>query len=63
MRIAGNIRRARRRRKLNQSQLARLIGVTRACVSYWEGGHGEPLFKNLRKIARVTKTPLAELVG
>lgn len=47
---------------LNQSQLARLVGVSRQAVSEWEKG-AEPKLGALRKVARVTKTKLAELVA
>jgi transcriptional regulator with XRE-family HTH domain len=60
--IGRRIARVRRRMKLNQSQLALLVGVSRQAVSEWEKG-AEPKASHLRKIARVTKTPLAELVG
>ena len=41
----------------------RLVGVSRAYISYLEKGHGEPSLGTLRKIARVTKTSLSDLVG
>ena len=61
--LGRRIARARRKAKLNQSQLARLIGVTRASVNGWEKRGGNPRLDNLRKIARITRTPLSELVG
>ena len=62
MSLARAIQGARRKKGLNQSQLARLVGVTRQAVSDWEKGI-DPTLANLRKVARVTQTPLAELVG
>lgn len=63
MTIAKRIRQARKAAGLNQSQLARLLEVTRASVSSWEKGGPGPHLKNLKKIARATKTSLGSLVG
>jgi transcriptional regulator with XRE-family HTH domain len=59
----ARIRAARRRAGLNRSELARKIGVTPAAVSGWELGAPGPLLKNLKKISKATKTPLATLLG
>lgn len=56
------IRAAREKRGLSQPQLADKLGVTRAAVGGWERG-ADLTLGNLRKIARVTKTPIAKLVG
>lgn len=62
MTTARSIARARRRRRLTRAELAKLVGVTRQAVYDWETGKGIRL-GNLKKVARVTKTPLAKLVG
>lgn len=59
--LSKKIRDARLAAGLSQSELARKLGVTTQSVSWWETG-GDPRLSHLRKIARVTKTTVAELV-
>ena len=42
---------------------AEKLKVTLSAASQWESGRKQPKLDNLRKIARLTKTPLAILVG
>lgn len=60
--VGRRIAAARRKMGLNQSQLARLLGVSRQAVSLWEKGT-EPTIRSLRKVSRVTKTPMVDLLG
>lgn len=55
--IGARIREKRKERKLNQEQLAELVGVVRQTVSSWENGNFEPDRKNLAKIALALGTP------
>lgn len=60
--VSKGIRGARLSRNLSQAELAKHLGVTAQAVSWWENG-GEPTLGNLRKIARITKTSLADLLA
>lgn len=62
-RVSRNIRSARGNANLTRKQLAKRIGVTVQALSYLELGYGDPRLSTLRKIARATKRPLAELVA
>ncbi len=46
-----------------QKWLAGKLGVTISAISQWETGAKTPTLANLRKLSRVTKTPLAQLFG
>lgn len=61
--VSRNIRSARKDAGLTQEQLAKRVGVTVQAISYLELGRADPRLNTLRKIARATKTPLAELVA
>lgn len=50
------IRRARRSAGLNQAELARAVGVTRAAVSFWENGHSAKIEStNLNRLCKKLK--------
>lgn len=63
MKIAKNIVRARKRKKLSPSQFATLMGVSRSLVFYWEHGGPGPRYDRLPKIAAVLDTTVQELLG
>lgn len=48
---------------LTQTQLAKLIGVTHAAISYWENGVNIPNIADCLKMADVLDIGLDELVG
>ncbi len=51
------IARARRAAGINQSELARKIGITRAAVSFWENGHTDKIEgSNLTRLCKILKT-------
>jgi transcriptional regulator with XRE-family HTH domain len=51
---SGNfIEQARKRKNLSQAQLAELVGVSRASISLYETGAGDPSYKVLGKLAEV----------
>lgn len=49
---------ARKRKLLNQKQLAALIGVTPLTISRWEKEHAEPTTGNVETIGRVLEYPV-----
>jgi len=49
------IKRLREQKHMSQSDLARAIGVSRACVNNWEQGQGDP--------SRALLLPLAQVLG
>jgi|SRR6185437_15588639 HTH-type transcriptional regulator, cell division transcriptional repressor len=57
MNIAKIIREGREKLDLNQSQLAKLVGVSPQAVQQWEAGVTQPRGKRLNKIAQVLKLP------
>jgi transcriptional regulator with XRE-family HTH domain len=59
---ARRIKRARKKKSLSRAELAARVGVSRQAVYDWENG-AEAKLHNLVKVAAVTDTPLAELVG
>ena len=61
MNIAKIIREGREKLDLNQSQLAKLIGVSPQAVQQWESGATQPRGKRLNKIAEILKLPLAQM--
>jgi transcriptional regulator with XRE-family HTH domain len=59
MDIARIIREGREKLKLNQSELAELVGVSPQAVQQWEAGATQPRGKRLNRIAEVLKLPPA----
>lgn len=60
---SDRLRTARKRRGLNQSQFAALIGVTRAAVNYWESGRREPNMHSICKVSSALKVPVTFFYG
>lgn len=63
MQIGDRIRRARQSAGMSQRQLAEAVGVTHGLVGQWESHRKAPGRENLRKIAEVTTTDPAVLLG
>ena len=63
MPIAENLARARSDSGLGQEDVANALGVSRAMVSYWEGGSRIPNDRQLAALSRLLRTPIAVLVG
>ena len=61
--IGKSIKEKRLERKLTQSQLAKLIGVTHTAISYWENGINIPNVLDCWKIADVFNISIDELIG
>lgn len=61
--VAREVRSARRSAGLTQRQLGNKLGVESITVSRWERGATSPSLARLEQIARVTGTPLGELVS
>jgi transcriptional regulator with XRE-family HTH domain len=57
--IATRIRQARREAHLSQLELGTGIGVSDKSISAYEQGRSVPPFEKLKKIAEVTRHPLA----
>lgn len=58
-----NLKSLRLERKMSQSQLASLIGVSQQCVSEWESGNNERSLSSLLKLSDVLEITIDELVG
>jgi transcriptional regulator with XRE-family HTH domain len=54
---------ARKSARLTQTQLASLIGVSHAAISFWENGVNIPNILDCWRIADVLSVPLDDLVG
>ena len=63
LRIAENIVRFRREKKITQENLADFIGVTKASVSKWETGQSIPDVVILPKLAAFFDVTVDELIG
>lgn len=63
MPIAEKLGRARSDSGLGQEDVANALGVSRAMVSYWEGGRRVPNDRQLVALSRLLHTPIAVLLG
>lgn len=61
--LGARIAAARRNADLNQTTLARRLGVTQTAVSYWERDRREPSLEDLIALARELGVTLAHLAG
>lgn len=50
--FAENLKKLRKEKNLNQTQLGAIFGVTKVTISAWENNRQEPDFATLKKIAR-----------
>lgn len=57
------IKAGRKGLKLTQSQMARLVGMSKSSVNMWERGEREPNLDTLCRIADVLNLSLDELLG
>lgn len=57
------LRRERIKRDYSLRDLAKIIGVDRSTVSYWEWGLKDPIRTNKAKLARVFDMPIQELLS
>lgn len=55
--VGGRIAAARMREGLTQSDLARLLKLSRGAVGLWESGRAQPSAGNLRRVAKLLKVP------
>ena len=53
--VADEIRTARHRAGLNQTELGKAVGVSKTTISNWESGRGEPTITEWRAIAAATQ--------
>lgn len=59
----GNFIKERRCSKsLTQSELAEIMGLSRAAISRWETGNGLPSIEMIDKLARILEITLDEIV-
>lgn len=61
--FGARLEKARTRRGLTQLALARLLGVNRSLVRYYERDARDPKIDFVRRCAAVLKTPLSRLLG
>jgi len=61
--LAKNLTRARERAGLTQAQLAKALKKSRSSINEYETGEHKPKLAVLLKIAKLTKTPIEELVA
>lgn len=62
LKIAELIRTARERAELNQSELAKRLGIAAQSVQQWEDGKTSPSRKNMRKLKEVLRLDLPALI-
>ncbi len=61
--FAENLKEFREDKKLSQTALAKMVGVTQQCVSEWEKEKTEPTLSCLIKLADIFQISLDELSG
>lgn len=64
--LKGEVKLTLRERRIaagmTQEQLAKKLDVDQAAVSHWENGKSRPVSKSLKKLARLYKCTVAELM-
>lgn len=60
--LAQNVKRARARREISLSELARLSGVSKATLSQLETGSGNPTIETVFSLSRALALPISELL-
>lgn len=57
------IKEIRKRRRLTQEQLGKLVGMTSAHIGHFEIGSRKPSYQNLSRLADALKVSVDELMG
>ena len=52
----------RKERKLTQKQLAEIVGVKQHTVCGWENGNRQPNFEKLKKLSKIFKCNIDDLL-
>lgn len=60
--LAGNVKRARSRKGLSLSELARLSRISKATLSQLEAGTGNPTIETVFSLSRALELPISELM-
>lgn len=63
MSIGENLKKARRLRKMTQSELAKALGVTTPTIANYENGRREPNLEQCQALADALNVRVADLVG
>ena len=63
VRKEGKMALARKAAGFTQEQAAKALGVSKAAVSIWEAGKGNPLLENLQKMASLYNVPVGNLLS
>ena len=61
--IAGNVHQLRQAANLSQSELAKLIHVSKSSINAWERGHTYPNLINVLSICNYFKVRVDDLIG
>ncbi len=61
--FSQNLRELRKEKNLTQSQLAKILGVSKGTVAMWEVGQREPKFEMLKKIASLFSESTDYILG
>lgn len=61
--IAGNVHQLRQAANLSQSELAKLIHVSKSSINAWERGHTYPSLINVLSICNYFKVKVDDLIG
>ncbi len=61
--LGKRIKEARKLKDWTQEELAKLIGVSKVTICYWENDIKKPSSKNLILISKYLNTPLEYLIG
>jgi transcriptional regulator with XRE-family HTH domain len=61
--FAGRLKAARATRKLTQTELGNMAGITASSIAQFEGNHRAPSLANLKKLARTLDVTADYLLG
>ncbi|MEL7475721.1 MAG: helix-turn-helix transcriptional regulator [Cyanobacteria bacterium J06555_12] len=61
--FSEQLRKIRQERKITQTRLAELLGISQRVYTRWENGNAKPHFDSLVKLAELLNVSLDELAG
>lgn len=63
MRFKDRLKELRKESNISQSEIAKMLNMSKMAVSHWENGHSEPSIEQLKTLAQFFNVSVDYLIG